>query len=79
MAITVSLYFEIGRTLTGQFNVNNEICAGLWLWFPDLFNKLDLYYQTYPNRTVSVCDITDFVPPDSVADCKPGSEVFLDS
>ena len=54
-------------------------CAGLWLWFPDLFNKLDLYYQTYPNRTVSVCDITDFVPPDSVADCKPGSEVFLDS
>ena len=30
---------------------------GLWLWFPELFNKLEEYYTRYPNETVSVCEV----------------------
>ena len=30
---------------------------GLWLWFPELFNKLDQYHTLYPNQTVSVCQV----------------------
>ena len=32
---------------------------GLWLWFPELFNKLDLYYSANPNATVTVCEVID--------------------
>ena len=32
---------------------------GLWLWFPELFNKLDRYYATH-NDTKTVCQIADF-------------------
>lgn len=32
---------------------------GLWLWFPELFNKLNLYYSANPNATVSVCEVID--------------------
>ena len=30
---------------------------GLWLWFPELFNKLDQFHTLYPNQTVSVCKV----------------------
>jgi VNT family MFS transporter (synaptic vesicle glycoprotein 2) len=33
---------------------------GLWLWFPELFNKLETYYQANPNATVTVCEVIDF-------------------
>jgi len=32
---------------------------GLWLWFPELFNKLELHYRQHPNATMSVCQIVD--------------------
>ena len=32
---------------------------GLWLWFPELFNKLNLYYSANPNATVTVCEVID--------------------
>jgi len=57
---------------------------GLWLWFPELFNKLDIYYKDHPNATVSVCEVTDYKPPNSVndlgdCDSSVGNEVFLNS
>eukprot|EP00095_Tigriopus_kingsejongensis_P000777 maker-scaffold67_size430214-snap-gene-1.18 protein:Tk00777 transcript:maker-scaffold67_size430214-snap-gene-1.18-mRNA-1 annotation:"hypothetical protein DAPPUDRAFT_304078" len=57
---------------------------GLWLWFPELFNKLDVYYQTH-NETRSVCEVTNFNEdnPDDDADpfCgpKPDAAVFINS
>lgn len=30
---------------------------GLWLWFPELFNKLEHYQTLHPNHTVSVCEV----------------------
>jgi len=30
---------------------------GLWLWFPELFNKLENYHKLYPNATVTVCQV----------------------
>jgi len=30
---------------------------GLWLWFPELFNKLERYHAAHPNHTVSVCEV----------------------
>lgn len=33
---------------------------GLWLWFPELFNRLELYYNEYPNDKVSVCELTKY-------------------
>ena len=30
---------------------------GLWLWFPELFNKLEQYQAAHPNHTVSVCEV----------------------
>ena len=37
---------------------------GLFLWFPDLFNKLEQYHTQYPNSTARVCEIVqlDFSP-----------------
>ena len=32
---------------------------GLWLWFPELFNKLNLYYSANPNASVTVCEVID--------------------
>ena len=31
----------------------------MWLWFPELFNKLNEYYKVHPNESKSVCDIID--------------------
>ena len=68
---------------------------GLWLWFPELFNRLNQYYKIHPNESKTVCEIVDmdFKPPpsndsstnDSYHDdefCSnpvPDSEVFLNS
>jgi VNT family MFS transporter (synaptic vesicle glycoprotein 2) len=30
---------------------------GLWLWFPELFNKLENFHKAYPNETISVCQV----------------------
>jgi len=30
---------------------------GLWLWFPELFNKLDKFHTLNPNMTKSVCEV----------------------
>ena len=34
---------------------------GLWLWFPELFNKLEQYHALHPNQTVSVCEVWGYV------------------
>lgn len=33
---------------------------GLWLWFPELFNRLQQYYNEHPDDKVSVCSVIDF-------------------
>ncbi|XP_063848504.1 synaptic vesicle glycoprotein 2B-like isoform X1 [Scylla paramamosain] len=33
---------------------------GLWLWFPELFNRLEQYYNEHPYHNVSVCDLTEY-------------------
>lgn len=33
---------------------------GLWLWFPELFNRLNQYYSEYPDNKLSVCDVVEF-------------------
>ena len=67
---------------------------GLWLWFPELFNKLNEYYKVYPDDSKTVCEIVDtgFKPPPSNTTgtiaynddefCNnpiPDSEVFINS
>ena len=56
---------------------------GLWLWFPELFNKLDQYYAKH-NETKTVCQISDFqsAGDDPVDPCSvplPGNQVYIDS
>ena len=31
---------------------------GLWLWFPELFNKLEKFHAMEPNKTLSVCEVS---------------------
>ena len=55
----------------------------MWLWFPELFNKLDQYYATH-NETKTVCQISDFqtAGDDPVDPCSvplPGNQVYIDS
>ncbi len=62
---------------------------GLWLWFPELFNKLDEYYDEHPNAHKTVCEVTDLSTDDDCpsddpfCDCdaryKPDNEVFVNS
>ena len=54
---------------------------GLWLWFPELFNKLNIYYNDHKNETVSVCEITNYKPQNitAVSSCIPGNDVFINS
>ncbi|XP_045111770.1 synaptic vesicle glycoprotein 2B-like isoform X2 [Portunus trituberculatus] len=33
---------------------------GLWMWFPELFNRLEQYYNDHPYHNVSVCDLTKY-------------------
>ena len=30
---------------------------GLWLWFPELFNKLEIFHKAFPNNTINVCEV----------------------
>jgi len=50
----------------------------LWLWFPELFNKLDQYYDEHDERK-TVCQVTDMNTDDDDKDCKPSNDVFLNS
>ncbi|XP_050688040.1 synaptic vesicle glycoprotein 2A-like isoform X2 [Eriocheir sinensis] len=45
---------------------------GLWLWFPELFNRLEQYYNEHPNDKVSVCELTSYHGNDTVVEdpCK---------
>ena len=57
---------------------------GLWMWFPELFNHLNKYYEKYPNVTKTVCQIVaEEVPePDETVNCDgyiPEDEVFINS
>lgn len=59
---------------------------GLWLWFPELFNCLHVYYEHH-NVTVSVCEVVDFRPnntdQDPFAHCQdsapPDNQVFINA
>lgn len=60
---------------------------GLWLWFPELFNRLDNYYQTH-NESVTVCEVVSYVPenqtnPDPFEHCAnftpPSQDVFINA
>ncbi|XP_042215295.1 synaptic vesicle glycoprotein 2B-like [Homarus americanus] len=49
---------------------------GLWLWFPELFNRLEQYYDEHPNEEVSVCNLAHYhgnstVTPSSCDSDKP--------
>jgi VNT family MFS transporter (synaptic vesicle glycoprotein 2) len=59
---------------------------GLWLWFPELFNRLQIYYEDH-NVTVSVCEVVDFKPnttgQDPFEHCQdaspPDNQVFINA
>ena len=86
-------YKRLLNVLTGHFLLkkNLELISsryyGLWLWFPELFNKLDVYYTDHPNATVSVCEVTDYKPTINTTllqsvtttDCTVSNEVFVNS
>lgn len=42
---------------------------GLWLWFPELFNRLETYYKDHPDARVSVCELTTFHGNSTSVDC----------
>jgi len=59
---------------------------GLWLWFPELFNKLEHYYELHPGESKTVCQVismdnvllnstSEFVCTTSV----PDDSVFINS
>ena len=59
---------------------------GLWLWFPELFNKLEKFHALQPNMTLSVCEVVSYevkmVNTSSVLECvtaTPDQEVFINS
>jgi len=58
---------------------------GLWLWFPELFNKLETYYTLHPGEQITVCEvvgktITNTTQTDNCAEPKhPDSQVFINS
>ena len=68
--------------LTKSCFIWNYRYYGLWLWFPELFNRLNIYYENHPNATVGVCDIKSEDlndDPNKPVDCTVGSAVFLNS
>jgi len=60
---------------------------GLWLWFPELFNKLELYAQDNPDHDLNVCQVIEESGDNAGSaistDCTniepPSYEVFLNS
>lgn len=55
---------------------------GLWLWFPELFNKLDQYYANH-TETKTVCQVTNLnTADDDGGFCDqdpPSSDVYINS
>jgi len=59
---------------------------GLWLWFPELFNRLNKYYQNH-NESVSVCQVVSYVPSNETDDLfehcdtitSPDQSVFINA
>jgi len=60
---------------------------GLWLWFPELFNKLERFHHQQPNKTLSVCEVINIPLPAlesnlTTASCSasvPDDQVFINS
>merc|ERR1719260_616796 len=56
---------------------------GLWLWFPELFNKLELYYKAHPDDSVTVCEVIGIeVESNTTTACVehlPDDQVFINS
>lgn len=48
VSITINFTFHIGY-------------YGLMMWFPELFNRFDEFSRAYPNKSASVCEVTDYV------------------
>ena len=42
---------------------------GLWLWFPELFDKLEEYYSTHADQSVTVCQVFVFIWTFTVLQC----------
>lgn len=72
VSITINLTFHIGY-------------YGLMMWFPELFNRFDAFYESHPNVTsVGVCQVTDYVVKlhkrgDDVCNDNIPSSVFMES
>ncbi|XP_057341393.1 synaptic vesicle glycoprotein 2B [Microplitis mediator] len=60
---------------------------GLMMWFPELFNRFDLFHQRHPNQDTDICQVTDFyikvknniTAQDQPCDSKIGEAVFIES
>ena len=58
---------------------------GLWLWFPELFHKLDIFYKENPEASKSVCEITNYrsnsteIEDEFCSNPIPDAKVFTDS
>ncbi|XP_076062798.1 synaptic vesicle glycoprotein 2B-like isoform X2 [Oratosquilla oratoria] len=59
---TVSLFApSLLRVTTIMLLINFAIqfgYYGLWLWFPELFNRLEQFYADHPDMKASVCEMT---------------------
>lgn len=72
VSITINLTFHIGY-------------YGLMMWFPELFNRFDAFYESHPNTTsVGVCQVTEYVVKlhkrgDDVCNDHIPSSVFMES
>ena len=62
---------------------------GLWLWFPELFNKLEKFHAQHPNMTKSVCEVVSLEVSSDLSSqnttstkctaSSPDQEVFINS
>ena len=54
---------------------------GLWMWFPELFSRLDNYYSNFPEASISVCEVIDYRPANQTDHClnysAPDSNSFI--
>ncbi|XP_058794446.1 synaptic vesicle glycoprotein 2C [Phymastichus coffea] len=72
ISIVINLTFHIGY-------------YGLMMWFPELFNRFDEFHREYPERSASVCEVTDFVvnkgsqSEANFCSDKIGASVFMES
>lgn len=60
---------------------------GLWMWFPELFNKLNNYYSVHPGDSITVCEVigkdVTAAELNSTVSCEnrnpPDDQVFINS